>query len=183
MKVEYKSNEEPETHNIEQMKHFITTLLFTLMVLSNMNLSAQTLSSTPDSTTVTGNDIVEVAMKYIGVPYRSGRMNPKIGFDCSGFTTYVFKKENIQLTRSSRSQFTEGIEIAHRTELQKGDLVFFSGSRTSRTTIGHVGIVTDVNPETGVFSFIHASRSGIRISSSTEPYYAKRYVGARRILA
>ena len=112
----------------------------------------------------------------------SGRMNPKVGFDCSGFTTYVFKKENIQLTRSSRSQFTEGVEVSSCTDLQKGDLVFFGGSRSSSTSIGHVGIVTDVNPSTGTFSFIHASRTGIRISSSDEPYYAKRYVGARRIL-
>ena len=134
------------------------------------------------STSVTGHDIVKVAMKYIGVPYRSGRMNPKVGFDCSGFTTYVFKKENIQLTRSSRSQFTEGVEVSSCTELQKGDLVFFGGSRSSSSSIGHVGIVTDVNPSTGTFSFIHASRTGIRISSSDEPYYAKRYVGARRIL-
>ena len=151
------------------MRHVIATLFFCLAGIFTLPLSAQT--STPaDSTSVTGHDIVKVAMKYIGVPYRSGRMNPKVGFDCSGFTTYVFKKENIQLTRSSC------------TDLQKGDLVFFGGSRSSSSSIGHVGIVTDVNPSTGTFSFIHASRTGIRISSSDEPYYAKRYVGARRIL-
>ena len=159
----------------------IATLLFCLAGIFSLPLSAQT-STSADSTSVTGHDIVKVAMKYIGVPYRSGRMNPKVGFDCSGFTTYVFKKENIQLTRSSRSQFTEGVEVSSCTDLQKGDLVFFGGSRSSSTSIGHVGIVTDVNPSTGTFSFIHASRTGIRISSSDEPYYAKRYVGARRIL-
>ena len=163
------------------MRYVIATLLFCLAGIFTLPLSAQT--STPaDSTSVTGHDIVKVAMKYIGVPYRSGRMNPKFGFDCSGFTTYVFKKENIQLTRSSRSQFTEGVEVSSCTDLQKGDLVFFGGSRSSSSSIGHVGIVTDVNPSTGTFSFIHASRTGIRISSSDEPYYAKRYVGARRIL-
>lgn len=163
------------------MRHVIATLLFCLAGIFSLPLSAQT-STSADSTSVTGHDIVKVAMKYIGVPYRSGRMNPKVGFDCSGFTTYVFKKENIQLTRSSRSQFTEGVEVSSCTDLQKGDLVFFGGSRSSSTSIGHVGIVTDVNPSTGTFSFIHASRTGIRISSSDEPYYAKRYVGARRIL-
>ena len=163
------------------MRHVIATLFFCLAGIFTLPLSAQT--STPaDSTSVTGHDIVKVAMKYIGVPYRSGRVNPKVGFDCSGFTTYVFKKENIQLTRSSRSQFTEGVEVSSCTDLQKGDLVFFGGSRSSSSSIGHVGIVTDVNPSTGTFSFIHASRTGIRISSSDEPYYAKRYVGARRIL-
>lgn len=163
------------------MRYIIATLLFCLAGIFSLPLSAQT-STSADSTSVTGHDIVKVAMKYIGVPYRSGRMNPKVGFDCSGFTTYVFKKENIQLTRSSRSQFTEGVEVSSCTDLQKGDLVFFGGSRSSSTSIGHVGIVTDVNPSTGTFSFIHASRTGIRISSSDEPYYAKRYVGARRIL-
>lgn len=163
------------------MRYVIAILLFCLAGIFSLPLSAQT-STSADSTSVTGHDIVKVAMKYIGVPYRSGRMNPKVGFDCSGFTTYVFKKENIQLTRSSRSQFTEGVEVSSCTDLQKGDLVFFGGSRSSSTSIGHVGIVTDVNPSTGTFSFIHASRTGIRISSSDEPYYAKRYVGARRIL-
>ena len=163
------------------MRYVIATLLFCLAGIFSLPLSAQT-STSADSTSVTGHVIVKVAMKYIGVPYRSGRMNPKVGFDCSGFTTYVFKKENIQLTRSSRSQFTEGVEVSSCTDLQKGDLVFFGGSRSSSTSIGHVGIVTDVNPSTGTFSFIHASRTGIRISSSDEPYYAKRYVCARRLL-
>lgn len=162
------------------MKHFVTTLLFCVTGLFT-SLSAQTLSM-PDTTQVTGTDIVNTAMKYIGVPYRSGRMSPKTGFDCSGFTTFVFKKENIQLTRSSRSQFLEGTEISKLEHLQKGDLVFFGGSSRRSNTIGHVGIVTDVNPSTGTFSFIHASRTGIRVSSSDEPYYAKRYVGARRVL-
>ena len=144
------------------MRYVIATLLFCLAGIFSLPLSAQT-STSADSTSVTGHDIVKVAMN-------------------SGFTTYVFKKENIQLTRSSRSQFTEGVEVSSCTDLQKGDLVFFGGSRSSSTSIGHVGIVTDVNPSTGTFSFIHASRTGIRISSSDEPYYAKRYVGARRIL-
>ena len=121
------------------MRYVIATLLFCLAGIFSLPLSAQT-STSADSTSVTGHDIVKVAMKYIGVPYRSGRMNPKVGFDCSGFTTYVFKKENIQLTRSSRSQFTEGVEVSSCTELQKGDLVFFGGSRSSSSSIGHVGI-------------------------------------------
>ena len=97
------------------MRYVIATLLFCLAGIFSLPLSAQT-STSADSTSVTGHDIVKVAMKYIGVPYRSGRMNPKVGFDCSGFTTYVFKKENIQLTRSSRSQFTEGVEVSSRCE-------------------------------------------------------------------
>ena len=73
------------------MRYVIATLLFCLAGIFSLPLSAQT-STSADSTSVTGHDIVKVAMKYIGVPYRSGRMNPKVGFDCSGFTTYVFKQ-------------------------------------------------------------------------------------------
>ena len=160
---------------------YIRTLITTICLAFAVSASSQTISLS-DSTTVTGKDIVQRAMKYIGVPYRSGRMNPKIGFDCSGFTSYVFNKENISLTRSSRSQFQEGIKINDCKELKTGDLVFFCGSSRS-SGIGHVGIVTQVNHETGSFSFIHASRTGVRISSSEEAYYQKRYVGACRVLS
>ena len=88
---------------------------------------------------------------------------------------------NIRLTRSSRSQYAEGTKIKHKKDLQKGDLVFFKGSRSASATIGHVGIVTEVG-EGGDFKFIHAARKGITIDSSQDPYYKKRYVGASRIL-
>ena len=121
------------------MKYIIALLLFCFTATTQV-LGQRLLTDEAES--VTGEDIVERAMKYIGVPYRSGNMNPKIGFDCSGFTTYVFKKENILLTRSSRTQFKEGVKVDSKKELQKGDLVFFGGS-SSKKTIGHVGIVTD----------------------------------------
>lgn len=126
-------------------------------------------------------NIVSTAFQYIGVPYRSGSSSPK-GFDCSGFTSYVFKQQNIQLTRSSRSQYTEGQAVKSRADLQKGDLVFFGGSGGGNKSIGHVGIVTEVNPDNGTFKFIHASRTGIKVDKSIEPYYSRRYVGARRVL-
>ncbi len=131
---------------------------------------------------LTGHDVVEKAKEYLGVPYRSGQMNPKTGFDCSGFTTYVYQSLNIVLTRTSRSQYKDGTKIENRKDLKKGDLVFFTGSRSSRT-IGHVGIVAEVDKEKGTFKFIHAGRKGICITSSTEGYYSKRYVGACRVLS
>ncbi|RRD80165.1 NlpC/P60 family protein [Alloprevotella sp. OH1205_COT-284] len=125
--------------------------------------------------------LLTTAFRYIGVRYRSGQSNPN-GFDCSGFTSYVFKQQNIQLTRSSRSQFNEGKPVADVKQLRKGDLVFFGGSRRSRN-VGHVGIVTEVNPHTQSFKFIHASRSsGIRVDDSKQAYYSSRYIGARRIV-
>lgn len=125
--------------------------------------------------------LLNTAYSYLGVRYRSGQSGPD-GFDCSGFTSFVYKQNNLSLTRSSRSQFTEGQPIAVVSELRKGDLVFFGG-RGARGGVGHVGIVTEVDREAGSFKFIHASiSSGIKVDSSTDAYYSRRYVGARRIV-
>lgn len=125
--------------------------------------------------------LLNTAYSFLGVRYRSGQSGPD-GFDCSGFTSYVYKQNNLSLTRSSRSQFTEGQPIAIVNDLRKGDLVFFGG-RGARGGVGHVGIVTEVNREAGSFKFIHASiSSGIKVDSSTDAYYSRRYVGARRII-
>ncbi len=124
--------------------------------------------------------IVETAMKYIGAKYRLGHTGPR-SFDCSGFTRYVFNQKNIDITRTSRSQYTEGTPVHSTAELRKGDLVFFGG-RSSTRRVGHVGIVTEVDPENGQFKFVHAARTGVRVDNSTEAYYSRRYIGARRIL-
>lgn len=125
--------------------------------------------------------LLNTAYQYLGVRYRRGQSSPN-GFDCSGFTSFVFKQQNIRLTRSSRSQFTEGEPVACVTELRKGDLVFFGGSRGSRS-VGHVGIVTEVDPTSRSFKFIHASTSsGIKVDDSKQAYYSSRYIGARRII-
>lgn len=162
------------------MRYFAT--LITMCFLYCLSTQAQALLPEKVPVMLTGNDVVEKAKEFLGVPYRSGQMNPERGFDCSGFTSYVYQTLNIALTRTSRSQYHEGKKIENRKELKKGDLVFFTGSRSSRT-IGHVGIVAEVDKEKGTFKFIHAGRRGICITSSTEPYYSKRYVGACRVLA
>lgn len=156
--------------------------LIVVCLFSCLSISAQALLPERVPVLLTGSDVVEKAKEFIGVPYRAGQMNPERGFDCSGFTTYVYQALNIVLTHSSRTQYNEGKKITNRKELKKGDLVFFTGSRSSRT-IGHVGIVAEVDEETGTFKFIHAGRRGICITSSTEPYYSRRYVGACRVLA
>lgn len=125
------------------------------------------------------DDLIGYAKNYIGLHYRRGGKTPK-GFDCSGFTGHVFKQFGLSLNASSRSQYTQGDRILPG-ELQPGDLVFFSGRRGGTKSVGHVGIVVEVNAD-GTFKFIHSAiSSGITISDSTEPYYRSRYVGARRV--
>ena len=128
------------------------------------------------------NDIISTAMKYIGTRYRMGSSGPK-SFDCSGFTSYVFGRQGISLSRTSREQFAEGEEVRDIKDLQKGDLVFFGHSGGRGKPISHVGIVTDVDAVAGTFNFIHASRRGVIVDKYPEAsYYVKRFVSACRIL-
>ncbi|MBQ2491322.1 MAG: C40 family peptidase [Muribaculaceae bacterium] len=123
-------------------------------------------------------DLLSFAFQFKGVPYRYGQASPR-GFDCSGFTSYVFKKFGFSLDRTSGGQVNDGRRIA-RNELKPGDLVFFNG-RARGKRVGHVGIVTEVNQDH--FKFIHAScHRGITESNSTETYYQQRYVGACRVI-
>lgn len=123
-------------------------------------------------------NLMDEAFSLIGTRYRSGASGPG-GFDCSGFTSYLYRQMGIELNRSSRGQYTQGEAVANN-NLQTGDLVFFTSPRSGRG-IGHVGIVVDYDPINGNFSFIHASIKGVKVSQSNEPYYSRRYVGARRI--
>lgn len=125
-------------------------------------------------------NLMDEAKSHIGTPYRYGSKGPKT-FDCSGFTSYVFRKQyNVEIGSSSREQYSRNMPI-ERSELQRGDLVFFTGTR-SRKGIGHVGIVVAPDSIGNGFTFIHASsRGGVKISKSTDGYYTRRYVGARRV--
>lgn len=124
-------------------------------------------------------DMLQYARQYIGTRYRHGGKTPG-GFDCSGFTGHVFRQFGYSLGASSREQFRDGIAVDNDA-IQPGDLLFFKG-RSSKS-IGHVGIAIENNAETGEITFIHAAiKGGIRIDRTTAPYYARRFVGARRII-
>lgn len=118
-------------------------------------------------------EVLLQVIKYLETPYKYGG-NTENGIDCSGFTLQVYEKSTgIKLPRSAREQFAIG-EKVERDDLAFGDLVFFNTRR--RSNPGHVGIYI------GDDQFIHSSTSlGVTISSLEEPYYKKRYVGARRV--
>lgn len=116
--------------------------------------------------------LINTAKQYIGVHYVYGGTTPS-GFDCSGFVKYVFDKYDIGLSHATTSMANQGV-LVPRSELQKGDLVFF---QTYRLGPSHVGIYI------GAGNFIHASTSdGVRISNLSEAYYASRYLGATRVI-
>ena len=130
--------------------------------------------NTSPATSATGSAIVEYAKQYLGYKYVSGGASPEKGFDCSGFTTYVYKHFGITLNRTSSAQINNGVAVS-RDNLQPGDLVIFNND--ANTKIGHVGIYV------GGGNFIHASnpKDGVKITTLLSGYYAQRYVGARRV--
>ena len=124
-------------------------------------------------------NLMKEAKKHLGARYRFGSKGPHT-FDCSGFTSYVFKQSNLNIGSSSRDQYARNIPIK-RSEMQPGDLVFFTSPRSGRN-VGHVGIIIDYDPITQVFTFIHAStKDGVKISKSTDGNYSSRYIGVRRV--
>ncbi|MGC8862022.1 MAG: NlpC/P60 family protein [Armatimonadota bacterium] len=118
------------------------------------------------------DDIVQTALAYRGARYRRGGTS-RGGFDCSGFTRYIFAKYGIMLPHSSSAQSRIGTPVS-RSELRPGDLVFF---QTYRRGVSHVGIYIGNN------RFIHASthRRGVTVDTLDSAYYAPRYRGARRV--
>ena len=124
-------------------------------------------------------DLLTEAKTHMGTRYRSGGKGPS-AFDCSGFSSYVYRQFGFSLSSSSSAQYSDGEEV-EKNVLHPGDLVFFKG-RNRRAGIGHVGIVVSADNEKGTFKFIHASTSqGVRIDTN-DGYYAARFVGARRII-
>lgn len=124
-------------------------------------------------------DLLKEAKKHLGKPYRHGMKGPN-AFDCSGFSSYVFKQFGISLSPSSRMQSTQGTKI-DRKEIREGDLIFFTSPRSGRN-VGHVGICISSNSETGEIKFIHAStRRGITVNE-VSGNYARRFLFARRVI-
>ncbi len=124
------------------------------------------------------DDLLDEGRSHIGKKYVWGSKGPNT-FDCSGFTSYVYKQFGYNISPGSRMQYTQGVPVS-RNELRKGDLVFFTSPRSGKA-VGHVGIVVSADNETGNFKFIHASIRGVKISDF-EGYYVPRYVGAKRII-
>lgn len=129
--------------------------------------SAASSSSAPVAPPGRYGGVVAIAMRYLGVPYVWGGSTPS-GFDCSGFTMYVYAQIGVSLPHYTGAQWQMGSAVS-RDELQPGDLVFFNG-------LGHEGMYIGNN------QMIHAPHTGdvVKISSITG-WYSSTYMGARRL--
>jgi cell wall-associated NlpC family hydrolase len=113
--------------------------------------------------------IVRYARRFLGVPYAWGGTSPSSGFDCSGFTRFVFAHFGVSLPHYTFAQFDRGRSVSLGA-LRPGDLVFFDG-------VGHVGLYI------GSDRFIHAPHSGTSVSvASLSGWYSRSFDGARRLI-
>ena len=112
--------------------------------------------------------VVGIAMQYLGTPYVWGGAAPG-GFDCSGFIMYVYAQVGVSLPHNAAMQYGTGSPVS-KSELAPGDLVFFDG-------LGHNGMYI------GGGQFIHSPHTGdfVKISSLSDYWYARTWVGARRL--
>lgn len=117
--------------------------------------------------------VLNYGAQFLGIKYVWGGTTPSPGFDCSGYVQYVFRNSGITLSRTSEQQFNNGVSVS-RSDLKPGDLVFFA---TYSSGASHVGIYAGNN------TMIHSSSGGVSYDDMTSSYWAKRYLGARRVIA
>jgi peptidoglycan DL-endopeptidase CwlO len=138
-------------------------------IVSNSSSAAPATEPSPVAAPASGggnSSLVDIAMRYLGIPYVYAGADPS-GFDCSGFTMYVYAQIGISLPHNAAMQFGEGTPVSYD-QLQPGDLVFFYG-------LGHVGMYI------GGGSFIHSPHTGDVVKiSPLAGHYASVFDGARR---
>ncbi len=139
----------------------------------NDNVDTSDFNYSQEGVSASASKILKDAESFLGLPYIYGGSTPK-GFDCSGFTKYIFNMNGITLHRVSRDQYKYDGTYVKKSELQPGDLVFFGDGGV----VGHVGIYA------GNGKMIHSPRTGKSIcyTSIETKYYVSRYIGAKRVL-
>jgi len=125
--------------------------------------------------------IIALGESFIGKPYHYTGKTPATGFDCSGFTHYIFGQFGIELSPASKEQIFAGKQV-NLSEARKGDLLVFTGTNLSIRQPGHVGIVITEKGERPV-KFVHSSSNGgVKISQVDSTRYELRLLQVRRLL-
>lgn len=139
-----------------------------------------TLTVAPVDTSTLTDKLLSFAKTLKGTPYKYGSTNPREGFDCSGFITYVFNHFKIDVPRSSVGFTNEGVPVS-LAAAQPGDLILFTGTDSTIRTVGHMGIITQVGDS---IVFIHAtSGKAYGVTETTlDKYYMGRFVKVIRYI-
>jgi peptidoglycan hydrolase CwlO-like protein len=162
---EVKSDEKIFANKVNESQALVNA---TLAQVNSIRAAAPVYQPSRGAATVSDNNIIAYASNFLGTPYLWGGTSPVSGFDCSGFTQYVYAHFGVKLGRTTYDQINDGYQVS-RSELQAGDLVFFG----TWSDPGHMGIYIGNN------TYIHAPRTGdvVKISPMTRP----DYVTARRV--
>jgi cell wall-associated NlpC family hydrolase len=128
---------------------------------------------------ISPDQVIAFAETLIGTPYQYASTDPKTGFDCSGFITYVFTHFNIQVPRSSIDFTNVGTPI-EEANAKRGDIILFTGTNPAEKFVGHMGLITKNSPQ---IEFIHSSSGkahGVTVTPLND-YYRTRFVKIIRI--
>lgn len=153
------------------------------VAIDSQIIKTPTSNETIDTRNITPNEVIAFAETLVGTPYVYGSTDPKVGFDCSGFITYVFNRFKIKVPRSS-VQFTNVGKTVPVENAKRGDIILFTDpdfDNTTSTVVGHMGLIT--SNENNLINFIH-STSGKAMAVSVTPFnehYKKRFVRIGRI--
>jgi cell wall-associated NlpC family hydrolase len=160
----------------------ISLLFFITLSSFNLKKEKKQIQNNPTQTEINRDSIIAYAKQYLGTPYLYASSNPKKGFDCSGFVTYVFKNYDISLPRSSGEYKNLGKTLKPE-DFKVGDIIVFYGYK-NKTAIGHLGIICEAN---GMQSkFIHASSGKaqqVTITALDTEHYTKRFYKCVDVLA
>lgn len=125
------------------------------------------------------DELTALAKSYVGSMYAANGKDPASGFDCSGFTFYIYKQFGIYLPYFSSQQGEVG-QVVMMADAQPGDLIFFTGYDQYTSVVGHVGIVISKNGEK--LTWVHATTSkGVRVDNLSNGYYKSRFLSIRRV--
>ncbi|WP_052712165.1 C40 family peptidase [Domibacillus indicus] len=156
---------------MKSCKKIVAALIATLMLVT---LSPLVSNKTEAASTTVGEVVTAYGKKFMGVPYVFGGTTPR-GFDCSGFTQYIFKHAaGISLPRTAEQQYNVGKAVS-KSDLQPGDLIFYAN--TYKKGISHVGVYAGGNMVLNA-----TSSSGIALVSMNNSYWGPKYAGAKRVI-
>jgi cell wall-associated NlpC family hydrolase len=167
--------EAPEKNTeLEQLPVYTDDSLMSLpdTTITVNNSSIKTGATTPD-------EVLAFSKTLKGIPYKYSSTDPRKGFDCSGFITYVFNHFKIEVPRTSAGFTDEGTTVS-LAEVRPGDLILFTGTDSTIRTVGHMGIITQ-SGDSVVFIHSTSGKANGVTETTLNPYYMGRFVKVIRV--
>jgi cell wall-associated NlpC family hydrolase len=159
-----------------------TTQLPMLIDDTLVNISDTTITVNPSNIktgSVRPEEVITFSKTLKGIKYKYSSTDPKKGFDCSGFITYVFNHFKIEVPRTSVGFTNEGQDVK-LADAKPGDLILFTGTDSTIRIVGHMGIVTQ-SGDSVVFIHSTSGKANGVTETTLNPYYMGRFVKVIRV--